>query len=81
MCARYKNGQNLLFTQPNGRTMCRYLILSDEEIDRLSRYQSSRFKFGDRSVVSELLGKKSIKFHVSIFILLFRFLILFDLFF
>lgn len=57
LCIKLKNGQDLLFMLPNGQITRRYLILSDEEIDSLTRHQLNATKYGFRSAISNLYGK------------------------
>ncbi|XKL60778.1 hypothetical protein PGB90_007835 [Kerria lacca] len=54
LCMKLKNGQDVLFTLANGQTTRRYLILTDEEIEKLKKYQSNPSKYGYRHAVNEL---------------------------
>lgn len=56
LCIKLKNGQDLLFVLPNGQITRRYLILSDEEIESLTRHQLNAAKYGLRSAVGDLYG-------------------------
>lgn len=59
LCMKLKNGQDVLFTLANGQTTRRYLILTDEEIEKLKKYQSNPSKYGYRHAVNELTGNPS----------------------